>query len=167
MGILFLGIKMKEWKDILKDQISDELNEQIDIFETQIELKRLGKIDDKIFAETRLRKGVYGQRYDNGQRHDGDQTRKLKYPNGDKLKGPETVWDAPGMLRIKIPFGGVNPKQLRILADLSEEELQQRMKVWSRPPPNYSSGVIAKYGQSFGSAAHGATTNPALNPPNF
>ena len=56
----------------------------------------------------------------------------------------------------------------RILSvDLSEEELQQRMKVWSRPPPNYSSGVIAKYGQSFGSAAHGATTNPALNPPNF
>ena len=41
---------MKEWKEILKDQISDELNEQIDIFETQIELKRLGKIDDKIFA---------------------------------------------------------------------------------------------------------------------
>ena len=55
----------------------------------------------------------------------------------------------------------------RILSvDLSEEELQQRMKIWSRPPPNYSSGVIAKYGQSFGSAAHGATTNPALNPPN-
>jgi dihydroxy-acid dehydratase len=54
----------------------------------------------------------------------------------------------------------------RILSvDLSEEELQQRMKIWSRPPPNYSSGVIAKYGQSFGSAAHGATTNPALNPP--
>ena len=66
---------MKEWKDILKDQISDELNEQIDIYETQIELKRLGKIDDKIFAETRLRKGVYGQRYDNGQRHDGEHTR--------------------------------------------------------------------------------------------
>ena len=62
---------MKEWKEILKDEISAELTEQINIFETQIELKKLGKIDDKIFAETRLRKGVYGQRYDNGQRHDG------------------------------------------------------------------------------------------------
>ena len=54
----------------------------------------------------------------------------------------------------------------RILSvDLSENELQQRMKNWSRPPPNYSSGVLAKYGQSFGSAAYGATTNPALNKP--
>ena len=119
-GVFFKGYKMKEWKEILKDEISAELTEQINIFETQIELKKLGKIDDKIFAETRLRKGVYGQRYDNGQRHDGEQSRKLKYPSGDKLKGPETVWDAPGMLRIKIPFGCVTPRQLRMLADLSE-----------------------------------------------
>ena len=128
---------MKEWKDILKDQISDELNEQIDIFETQIELKRLGKIDDKIFAETRLRKGVYGQRYDNGQRHDGEHTRELKYPNGDKLKGPETVWDAPGMLRIKIPFGGVNPRQLRMLADLSEEYADAVVHITTRQDIQY------------------------------
>ena len=48
---------MTNWKDILKDEITAELSEQIDIFETQIELKKLEKIDDKIFAETRLRKG--------------------------------------------------------------------------------------------------------------
>jgi ATP-dependent DNA helicase RecG len=41
---------MKEWKEILKDEISAELTEQINIFETQIELKKLGKIDDKIFG---------------------------------------------------------------------------------------------------------------------
>ena len=70
-GVFFKGYKMKEWKEILKDEISAELTEQINIFETQIELKKLGKIDDKIFAETRLRKGVYGQRYDNAQRNDG------------------------------------------------------------------------------------------------
>ena len=68
---------MKEWKEILEDKITAELKEQIDIYETQIELKRKGKVDDKIFAETRLRKGVYGQRYDNGQRHDGNQTQEL------------------------------------------------------------------------------------------
>ena len=134
---MFFGIKMKEWKEKLKDQISDELNEQIDIFETQIELKRLGKIDDKIFAETRLRKGVYGQRYDNGQRNDGEQTRELKYPSGDKLKGPETVWDAPGMLRIKIPFGGVNPRQLRMLADLSEEYADAVVHITTRQDIQY------------------------------
>jgi sulfite reductase (ferredoxin) len=120
-GVFFKGYKMKEWKEILKDEISAELTEQINIFETQIELKKLGKIDDKIFAETRLRKGVYGQRYDNAQRNDGEQIRELKYPSGDLLKGPETVWDAPGMLRIKIPFGAVTPNQMRVLADLSEE----------------------------------------------
>ena len=53
---------------------------EIDIFETQIELKKQGKIDDKVFAETRLRRGTYGQRYDNGQRHDGVTTRSLQYP---------------------------------------------------------------------------------------
>ena len=128
---------MTNWKDILKDEITAELSEQIDIFETQIELKKLEKIDDKIFAETRLRKGVYGQRYDNGQRHDGEQSRELKYPSGDKLKGPETVWDAPGMLRIKIPFGGVNPKQLRMLADLSEEYADAVVHITTRQDIQY------------------------------
>ena len=69
-----MGIKMKEWKEILENKISSELKEQIDIFETQINLKRMGKVEDKLFAETRLRKGVYGQRYDNGQRHNGNET---------------------------------------------------------------------------------------------
>jgi sulfite reductase (ferredoxin) len=128
---------MKEWKEILKDEISAELTEQINIFETQIELKKLGKIDDKIFAETRLRKGVYGQRYDNGQRHDGEQSRKLKYPSGDKLKGPETVWDAPGMLRIKIPFGAVTPNQMRVLADLSEEYADAVVHITTRQDIQY------------------------------
>ena len=112
---------MKEWKEISEDKISSELKEQIDIFETQINLKRMGKVENKLFAETRLRKGVYGQRYDNGQRHDGNESQELNFPSGELLKGPETLWDAPGMLRIKIPFGSVNPEQMRVLADLAEE----------------------------------------------
>ncbi len=31
------------------------------------------------------------------------------------------MWDAPGMQRIKIPFGGLNAAQLETLADLAEE----------------------------------------------
>ena len=31
------------------------------------------------------------------------------------------MWDAPGMMRIKIPFGGVTPEQFETLADLAEE----------------------------------------------
>jgi sulfite reductase (ferredoxin) len=112
---------MMTWKEQLGDSIPEDLGREIDIFETQIELKRQGKIDDKIFAETRLRRGTYGQRYDNGQRNDGTGTKDLAYPNREMTKGPDTLWDAPGMQRIKIPFGGLNPAQMDTLADLAEE----------------------------------------------
>ena len=62
------------WKEKLADQITSDLGREIDIFETQIELRKQGKIEERVFAETRLRRGVYGQRYDNGQRHDGSRT---------------------------------------------------------------------------------------------
>ena len=44
--------------------------DEIDIFDAD-RLRKQGKIEEKLFAETRLRRGAYGQRYDNGQRHDG------------------------------------------------------------------------------------------------
>jgi sulfite reductase (ferredoxin) len=108
------------WKKKLGDKIPADLGREIDIFEQQMELRKQGKIDEKVFAETRLRRGIYGQRYDNGQRHDGQRLQKLALP-AHLLKGPETLWDAPGMMRLKIPFGGVTPEQLEALADLSEE----------------------------------------------
>ncbi len=109
------------WKDRLAGQIPAALAEEIAIYDTQIALRCQDKIDDKVFAETRLRRGVYGQRYDNGLRHDGTGQQTLAYPCGDLTKGPHTVWDAPGMMRIKIPFGGLNAEQMEILADLAEE----------------------------------------------
>ena len=109
------------WKDKLADRMPPELVREIDIFETQIELRKQGKIDERVFAETRLRRGIYGQRYDNGQRHDGQKVQKLKLAAGGLTKGPDTAWDAPGMMRIKVPFGGLNPEQMETLADLSEE----------------------------------------------
>ena len=109
------------WKEKLGSQIPEALGREIDIFETQIDLRKKGKIEEKLFAETRLRRGVYGQRYDNGQRHDGEHTQALAFPSGETTKGPSTLWDAPGMQRIKIPFGGVNPEQMRVLADLAED----------------------------------------------
>jgi sulfite reductase (ferredoxin) len=109
------------WKAQLREHLPTALAQDIDIYETQLTLKRQGKLDDKICAETRLRRGVYGQRYDNGQRHDGYQTQPLHYPSGDLTKGPQTLWDAPGMQRIKIPFGGLHANQMEVLADLAEE----------------------------------------------
>src|SRR5579863_2154335 len=109
------------WREKLIDKMPAAMAKEIDVFETEIELKMQGKIDDKVFAETRLRRGAYGQRYDNGQRHDGVESRKLIYPQEGLTKGPGTLFDAPGMQRIKIPFGGLNAGQLEVLADLAEE----------------------------------------------
>ncbi|HYO83687.1 MAG TPA: hypothetical protein VES20_19955 [Bryobacteraceae bacterium] len=109
-----------EWKARLGNGVPEQFGREIDIYENEIFLKKQGKIDDKVFAETRLRRGSYGQRYDNGQRHDGKQSRKLSYPTPN-TKGPGTMWDAPGMQRIKIPFGGMNATQLDLLAELAEE----------------------------------------------
>ncbi len=97
------------------------LAKEIEAFEQEIALKKAGKLDDKVFAETRLRRGAYGQRYDNGHRHDGKQSRTLPFPSDGLTKGPHTLWDAPGMQRIKIPFGGVNAAQLETMADVAEE----------------------------------------------
>src|SRR5579859_6968829 len=108
------------WEARLTGQMSPRLAAELDIFENEIALKKQGKIEDRIFAETRLRRGSYGQRYDNGQRHDGRASRQLSYPSA-ATKGPNTLWDAPGMQRIKIPFGGLNAAQLETLAELSEE----------------------------------------------
>lgn len=109
------------WKEKLEGQISPEMAREIDQFEAQMALRKQGKIEDRVFAETRLRRGTYGQRYDNGRRHDGVQTQELQFPHGGLTKGPETMWDAPGMQRIKIPFGALNSKQLKVMADLAEE----------------------------------------------
>src|SRR5205823_6552901 len=82
------------WKEKLAGQISEPWNAEIEQFEAQIELRKQGKIDEKVFAETRLRRGAYGQRYDNGQRHDGLTTQRLSYST--LTKGPDTFFDAPG-----------------------------------------------------------------------
>ncbi len=122
----------KSWKEKLGDAIPAELGREIDIFETEIGLRKQGKIDEKVFAETRLRRGAYGQRYDNGQRNDGLKTQALQYPSGDLTKGPVTFWDAPGMQRIKIPYGGLGPEQLEVLADLAEEYADGILHVTTR-----------------------------------
>ncbi len=118
------------WKELLQEQMADDLSHQIDIFEGQMELRRQEKIEDKVFAETRLRRGIYGQRYDNGQRDDGSKTQILPYP--DITKGPDTFWDAPGMMRIKIPYGGMTAAQLEVMAQLAEEYSDNILHVTTR-----------------------------------
>ena len=109
------------WKERLAGTLPAGLEGEIDTFEMEIERRSQDQIDEIIFAETRLRRGVYGQRYDNGERYDGTEQRPLAYDGSKPTKGHNTVWDAPSMMRIKVPFGGVRPEQLEVMADLAEE----------------------------------------------
>ncbi|MGB1252694.1 MAG: nitrite/sulfite reductase, partial [Candidatus Promineifilaceae bacterium] len=120
------------WKTALIDKMPIALAHDIDLFEGQIELKRQGKIADNIFGETRLRRGAYGQRYDNGQRHDGIAAQTLTFPSADVTKGSDTKWDAPGMQRIKIPYGGLTAEQLDVLGQLAEEYSDNILHVTTR-----------------------------------
>jgi dihydroxy-acid dehydratase len=44
--------------------------------------------------------------------------------------------------------------------DVSDGELSDRLEKWERAEPQYTTGVLAKYGAQFGSAANGAVTSP-------
>jgi dihydroxy-acid dehydratase len=48
---------------------------------------------------------------------------------------------------------------LELSVDLSDEEIEERLTGYEAEP-NYTSGVLAKYGQLFDSAANGAVTDP-------
>ncbi len=120
------------WKEALGTRVPEAWGREIDIFETQIELRKKGRIEEKLFAETRLRRGAYGQRYDNGQRHDGEKTQAIAFPSGDVTKGPSTLWDAPGMQRIKIPYGRFTAEQLDALSDVAEEYSDRILHVTTR-----------------------------------
>ena len=78
----FAGMKASNalWQERLAGKLPDVLAREIDIFETEIALRKQGKMDERLFAETRLRRGVYGQRYDNGQRHDGEKVSRWPMP---------------------------------------------------------------------------------------
>src|SRR5689334_12780633 len=127
-----MSSESRTWKSTLGARIPEAWGREIDIFETQMELRKRGKIEEKLFAETRLRRGAYGQRYDNGQRHDGEKTQALRFPSGEITKGPVTLWDAPGMQRIKIPYGRLTCDQLDALAECAEEYSDRILHVTTR-----------------------------------
>lgn len=122
----------RNWKQELEGRIRPDWAREIDVYETQIELRTKNRIEEKLFAETRLRRGAYGQRYDNAQRHDGEKTQRLEFPRPDLTKGPGTLFDAPGMQRIKIPMGRLTAAQLDVLSDLAEEYSDQILHVTTR-----------------------------------
>lgn len=122
----------RTWKETLGARIPTQVAEDIDLFQGQMELRKQGKLEEKVFAELRLRRGAYGQRYDNGRRYDGVSTQEIPYPRKGLGKGPDTEFDAPGMQRIKIPYGWMSAEQLEVLADCAEEYSNAILHVTTR-----------------------------------
>jgi dihydroxy-acid dehydratase len=56
----------------------------------------------------------------------------------------------------------INTEDNLIDLHVSSEELEKRKSQWSRPPPNYTTGALAKYASLVGSAAQGAITTPVV-----
>src|SRR5689334_14659020 len=52
----------------------------------------------------------------------------------------------------------VEARELRV--ELSDDELAARLRDWTPPPPNYATGVLAKYAALVSSASEGAVTRP-------
>lgn len=121
----------KTWQHALRDEISPEWAAEIDAYEQQLRLRKEKRIEERVFAEVRLRRGAYGQRYDNGRRHNGEESQELGF-DASQTKGPDTLWDAPGMQRIKIPGGQLAPHQLEVLCDLAEEYSDEILHVTTR-----------------------------------
>jgi dihydroxy-acid dehydratase len=46
----------------------------------------------------------------------------------------------------------------RLDVELSDEEIEKRLREWTPPPPAYTNGVMAKYARSVSSASKGAVT---------
>lgn len=120
------------WREKLERDIRPDWRDEIDAFENQMQLRKQRKIEERVFAEVRLRRGSYGQRYDNGRRHDGLVTQELDFPQKGLTKGPDTEWDGPGMQRIKIPFGKLSVDQLETIAECAEEYSDAILHVTTR-----------------------------------
>ncbi len=54
----------------------------------------------------------------------------------------------------------VEKRELNV--ELSDEEIAKRLATWTRPEPNYRTGVLAKYATLVSSASEGAVTRPNL-----
>ena len=90
------------------DAIDPDEARAIEIYEMQLGRVQAGQMPEEIFLEFRLRHGVYGQRDEGSQ-----------------------------MIRVKIPFGGLNAAQLEMLADVAEEFSDNIIHITTRQDVQY------------------------------
>ncbi|WP_435076706.1 dihydroxy-acid dehydratase [Halococcus sp. AFM35] len=75
---------------------------------------------------------------------------------------PEAAADGPIAALEDGDTVSIDVSERRLDIDLSDEEIESRLAERDRPEPDYTAGVLAKYGEAFGSAANGAVTNPGV-----
>ena len=90
------------------EAIPSDAARAIEIYEMQLGRVQAGQMPEEIFLEFRLRHGVYGQRDDGSQ-----------------------------MIRVKIPFGGLNASKLEMLADIAEEFSDNIIHITTRQDVQY------------------------------
>src|SRR5262245_48358272 len=94
---------MQSFRTELEDLNNPVVAQDIITLEKKIRLFRDGKIDEEKFRSLRLARGIYGQRQPGVQ-----------------------------MIRIKLPFGRVTTKQLRRIADISDEYASSNLHATTR-----------------------------------
>ncbi len=94
---------MQSFRTELEDLNNPVVEQDIIALEKKIRLFRDGKIDDEKFRSLRLARGIYGQRQPGVQ-----------------------------MVRIKLPFGRITTKQLRRIADISDEYASSNLHATTR-----------------------------------
>ncbi|MEO5599493.1 MAG: nitrite reductase [Cyclobacteriaceae bacterium] len=94
---------MKSFRSELEDINNPVVAKDIIDLEKKIRLFREGKIDDDKFRSLRLLRGIYGQRQPGVQ-----------------------------MVRIKLPFGRISTKQIRRIADISDEYASSNLHATTR-----------------------------------
>ncbi len=94
---------MKSFRSELEDINNPVVAQDIIDLGNKIKMFREGKIDDDKFRSVRLLRGIYGQRQPGVQ-----------------------------MVRIKLPFGRVSTKQIRRIADISDEYASSNLHATTR-----------------------------------
>ncbi len=74
---------------------------------------------------------------------------------------PEAAVDGPIAALEDGDVVTIDVGERELSVDLTDEEIADRLAAREPPAPQYTGGVLRKYGDTFGSAANGAVTNPA------
>ena len=108
------------WKDRLAGTMAPELAREIDIFETQIDLKSMGRSKTGCSPKPACAAACTANATTTDSATMGWASAR-SVSRTDTDKGPGNAVGRPGHAAHQVPFGGLTPEQMDVLADVSEE----------------------------------------------